>query len=160
MVHSYDVGTIFGPMFVQCIVRTMFVPCSYNVRTMFVQWPKKFVQCSYNRPLKFVQYCTNFWPLYEHCTNIVQTLYPESPKIVNLLWSLTYVNQKTGQILWRHPKLIQVVAQIWRCMKRALHFLVLYVFLMFLRQLSQATFSGNLCVMMCNLFVIQRNLCV
>ena len=28
MVQSYDVGAIFGPPFVQCMVRTMFVQCS------------------------------------------------------------------------------------------------------------------------------------
>ena len=93
-VHSYDVGTIFGPIFIQCIVRTMFVPCSYNartiakqkVRTMFVQSTTKVRTILYEL-LAIVR------TMYEHCTNIVQTLYPESPKIVNLLRSLTYVNQ-------------------------------------------------------------------
>ena len=64
MVQSYDVGAIFGPPFVQCIVRTMFVQCSYNGQ-------KSSYNVRTNLPLKFIQYCTNFWPLYEHCTNIV-----------------------------------------------------------------------------------------
>ena len=72
MVHSYDVGTIFGPMFVQCIIRTIFVPWSYHVRTMFVQWPKKFVQCSYKFTTKvhtiLYELLAIVWTLYKHCT--------------------------------------------------------------------------------------------
>ena len=90
----------------------MFVQCSYNVRTMAKKVRTMFVQSTTKVRTILYELLAIVRTLYEHCTNIVQTLYPESPKIVNLLWSLTYVNQKTGQILWRHPKLIQVVAQI------------------------------------------------
>ena len=93
MVHSYDVGTIFGPIFIQCIVRAMFVPCSDNVRTMAKKVRTMFVQSTTKVRTILYELLAIVRTLDEHCTNIVQTLYPESPKIVNLLRSLTYVNQ-------------------------------------------------------------------
>ena len=83
MVQSYDVGTIFGQPFVQCIVRTMFVQCSYNVRTM-----AKKVRSM------FVQFTTKIHTILYELLAIVRTLYNESLKFLNLLKSLIYVNPK------------------------------------------------------------------
>ena len=107
-----------------------------QVRTMFVQSTTKVR--------------TILYELFGHCTNIVRTLYHETPKLASLLRSLLYINQTR---LVKFVNFLTIIytdlgfSQKFENMKK-MHwvFFVLYVFWKFLKQLMCLDVPFNLCV--------------